>query len=456
MAPDDHATVAKSIQLRLLSKWDSLRTNYWFHPALMLVGAIMTAFFTNWMDERYSTKQIRGLGWIWIGSSEAARQILSTIASSMITIAGVTFSITIVALAQASSQFGPRLLRTFMRDLGNQLVLGTFVSTFIYCLLILREVHDLGGEVFVPHISVTVALALAVLSVAVLIYFIHHICDFVQAENLVATVGQEFIAAIKSSLPPKTDRVKGQSLELVEMNRPRILARTTGYIQAIDTASLAELCHKQGICLHLLQHAGDFMAEGTAIARVSNQVDEKITERIQSVFITGRRRTPIQDIDYQIHQLVEIAVRALSPGINDPFTAIACIDWLGAGLGQSLQREFPSGVINDSEGVQRVSLKTSSLNHMFGAAFNQIRQNGAIHVSVAIRMLEVFASLGQHADKDELEVIDFHATQTLVDALASARNAADQGEISERYKRFQCALSNEASGSSSAPQLSPP
>ena len=162
------------MKLRLQSSWESLRTSFWFIPAVMTFVAIVLSFLLVYVDRRIGP-ETEVFGFIYSGGPEGARLVLSTIAGSMITVAGVTFSITIVALTLASSQFGPRLLRNFMHDTGNQVTLGTFIATFVYCLLVLRTVHTVEGEDFVPSISVAVAIFLALAGIAVLIYFIHHV-----------------------------------------------------------------------------------------------------------------------------------------------------------------------------------------------------------------------------------------------------------------------------------------
>ncbi len=186
---------------RLAQLWESLRTSYWFVPTVMTAGAVGLSFASVHLDQVVKAEWVRAVGWIWAGSPEGARQVLSTIAGSMITVAGVAFSITIVALTLASTQFGPRLLRNFVRDLGNQVVLGTFVSTFVYCLLVLRTVR--GGDVaeFVPYLSVTLGVAFALASLGVLIYFIHHVSGAIQAEHLIASVADELEDAIERMFP---------------------------------------------------------------------------------------------------------------------------------------------------------------------------------------------------------------------------------------------------------------
>ena len=403
--------------------------------------AIAGAFISTAIDARGYDPEARKLSWIWVGGAEGARNVLSTIASSMITVAGVTFSITIVALAQASSQFGPRLLRTFMRDTGNQIVLGTFLSTYIYCLLVLRVVHDLDENRFVPHVSVTIALALSVAGLAVLIYFIHHICDSIQAENLVAMVGRELVAAIQA-LPEGNGRAETPSggerrAETGSAFEFAVEAPTSGYLQAADNDALMKIATENGARLDLPRNAGDFITEGLPLVCSNRELPAETRRAVQKAFKIGRRRTPTQDLDHQAHQLVEIAVRALSPGINDPFTAMACIDWLGAAVAQAMRHDFPAGVIADGEGNARVTFKAPTFEQLLGAALNPIRQHGAIHLSVAIRLLEVFGRLAEQAPPAVRMSIAAHAENTYLQAAAAMNNDSDRSALRAVMEDFR-------------------
>ena len=181
---------------RLRAAWETIRTTYWAVPSVMALTALALSVGMIQLDRTLTPKLLGTLSWVYTGGPEGARAVLSTIAGSMITVAGVTFSITIVALTLASQQFGPRLLRSFLRDLGNQIVLGTFVSTFVYCLLVLRTVRGNDDAQFVPHLAVTLGVVLAMLSLGVLIFFIHHVSTSIQASQIIASVAADLEASI--------------------------------------------------------------------------------------------------------------------------------------------------------------------------------------------------------------------------------------------------------------------
>jgi uncharacterized membrane protein len=372
------------MKVRLQNIWESLRSSYWFVPVLMGASAIAFSFATIALDIEMEREVIRTLGFFWTGGPVGARGLLETIAGSMITVAGVTFSITMVALSQASAQFGPRLLRNFMRDTGNQIVLGTFIATFLYCIMILRTIRE--DPEFVPYISVTTGIILSVVSLAVLIFFIHHVARSLQAPYVIAEVAQDLFHSIDrlfpaglGQQPPDEDdeQIKKDHEEAFEQNGQRIVAPRSGYLQAIDDEGLMDLATENNLVMKLLYRPGHFVIHDNAMVKVvsSKEIDEEVNRKIQGAFIIGNERTPTQDVEFAISQLVEVAVRSLSTGMNDPYTTIACIDWLSAALSHLVTIPFPSPYRYDDHGKLRIVLdKPLTFEGMTDAAFNQIRQ----------------------------------------------------------------------------------
>ncbi len=445
---------------RLAALWDRLRTSYWFVPTLMTAGAVALSFASVHLDGQVNAKWVRTVGWIWAGSPEGAREVLSTIAGSMITVAGVAFSITIVALTLASTQFGPRLLRSFVRDLGNQVVLGTFVSTFVYCLLVLRTVRGGDGAEFVPYVSVTLGVAFALTSLGVLIYFIHHVATAIQAESLIAAVAGELEDAIEEMFPEKLGESDPEPREEApETEAPEtapegegtaVRARRSGYLQGVDEGELMEIAREHGLVLRLCLVPGRFASAGGTLAEAfpPGRIDGGVADRIRAAFFLGRRRTPTQDAEYAVHQLVEIAVRALSPSVNDPFTSMTCLDWLGATLGELAGRKVPSPFRYDGEGRLRVIAEGPDFGAMADAAFNQIRQYGRDSVSVTLRLLDTIAAVGGRVHRPEDRAcLRMHADKTAQDARAALVNERDRREVEERYAATLQALGEAAAGS---------
>ncbi|MCY7283707.1 MAG: DUF2254 domain-containing protein, partial [Cyanobacteria bacterium CAN_BIN43] len=332
---------------------DSLHSSFWFVPTLMVVLAIGLSFLTIQIDQSANTEIIGNLGWAYALGPNGSRAILSAIAGSMVSVATTAFSITIVALQLASSQFGPRLLRNFMQDTGNQIVLGTFISTFVYSLLVLRTINGVAENEFVPHIAVTCGIGLAIASIGVLIYFIHHSASSIQVDQVVSKVGCELDDVIDRLFPKQIGRgaskqrnepLMGDIPANFDRDARPIQAASSSYVQAIDTDQLMQIATEGNLLLQLQKRPGDFVVKGSPLAIVypAEAVNKKLAEQINSAFVVGSQRTDRQDIEFSINQLVEIASRALSPGINDPFTAVRCVDQLSAALCHLAQKEIPS------------------------------------------------------------------------------------------------------------------
>jgi uncharacterized membrane protein len=397
--------------MRLCVVWHWLRSSFWFVPSLMIVAAALLSYITLQADDHLLDYERFNGWWLYSGSMGGAREILAVIAGSMITVAGVVFSITIVVLSLASSQFGPRLIWNFMHDIWNQIVLGTFVSTFTYSLLVLGRIQEQSGSPFVPYLSITVGILLGVASLGVLIYFIHHISSSIHASSVAAAVWRDLQETIKRLAPEtateagkpdcRTDDVD-QSVDFSTGVCP-VPAGASGYVEATNHAGLLKTATERDLVLRIEFRAGQFIVRGECLAlvRPGDRVDQSLVEEINAAFVMGPQRTLEQDVEFSIHQLVEIAVRALSPGVNDPFTAMTCVDWLGAALCDFLDRKRPSPYLCDDHGKVRVIMPQFTFSGLMDAAFNNIRQNARRDASVTIRLLESLAVIAQRAARKE-------------------------------------------------------
>lgn len=423
---------------------ERLRNSYWFVPSLMLLGSAVLAGATIRIDDGFDPEKIEWLGQlVYSGGPDGAREVLGTIASSMITVAGVVFSITIVTLQLASSQFGPRMLSNFMRDRGQQLTLGTFVSTFLYSLLVLRAIRSDEPRT-VPHLSVTVALLLAVASLSVLIYFIHHVATTIQAPNLIAAISKELVRAT-DLLFPDVENVETAAAPSREPDLPddfdtrsrRVPAKETGYVQVIDLERLVSVARDHDLLIRLETRPGRFVVNDTTFARAypAERVTDEAADAIAGCVVAGSRRSSQDDIEFPIKQMVEIAVRALSPGINDPFTANTCVDQLSSGLCELAAREFPSPHVVDQDGHVRVTVGDPvTWGRMVGGAFDQVRQSADFHVSVYVHLLESLTRIaGCVRRPDRLEPLAREARLVLEAARRNVEDEADQVTIQQRY-----------------------
>lgn len=395
------------MKTRLLNYWEITRSSYWFLPTLLTGLAAGLSFLTVSIDHLAVSEQPELLAWVYTGGADGVRTLLATLAGSMITMASVTFSITIVALSLASSQFGPRLLNNFMRDTGNQVVLGTFIATFVYSLLVLRTVRSVDGNTFVPHISVTVAVLLVLASLGLFIYFIHHVSVSIQVQNVIASVERELKTAIERLFPEKKSyrafeyelRNEDDVPEDFDQNARSVSATHSGYLQSIDHDGLMKMAIEHDLLLGLEHRPGNFIASGNDLVKVwpNEHFEEELSEKLNDAFILGAQRLRLQDVEFAIDQLVEIALRALSPGINDPFTAMACVDRLGEALAHLAERQIPSGYRYDDENKLRLISDTVTFEGLVETAFNQIRQYGRSSAAVTIRLLETIAVIAAHA-----------------------------------------------------------
>jgi len=449
------------MKARLSNLWYRMRSSYWFVPALLVVMAVALAFVTIALSSSLRWQAWEPLQWIYSGGPEGARTILSTIAASMITVAGVVFSITIVALTLASSQFGPRLLVNFMRDTTNQVVLGIFIATFIYCLLVLRTVLSTPGHVFVPYLSVAFALALALVNVGVLIFFIHHVSNSIRAENVIAAVSEDLNAAVERLIRNRANEVVpppgAASLpENFDQQSCLVNAARSGYLQAIDVDTLVHRATEHDLILHVKIGPGDFVVEGSCLlsAWPSEHITEELHASLTSHFILGGARTSEQDIEFSIHQLVEVALRALSPGINDPHTAMNCIDWLGASLCRLADKYDPSPYRFDEEGRLRVILKPVTFAGLTNAAFDQIRQYGRTSVAVTLHLLETITIVTEHTRQPDMrQALRRHALMCKEIADTEAFGNWDRKDMEERLKAALQALErNKETGAEPEPQ----
>ena len=395
---------------RVRALWDYLRGTYWAVPSAMSVAAVLLSIGMIQLDQAATSKLLDPLSWIYTGGPEGARAVLSTIAASMITVAGVTFSITIVALTLASQQFGPRVLRNFLRDVGNQVVLGTFVSTFLYCLLVLRTVRGSDDAEFVPHLAVTVGVTLAMLSLGVLIFFIHHVATSIQASRIIANVAGDLEGAVDRLFPHSIGhdaaRAAGRDASAetrMTAHGTRVVnAKTTGYVQAIDVDELMSVACEHALVARVHARPGSFVRRGGVLLTIASGSGQAHPpdQSFHDMFIIGTDRTGTQDVTFFIDQLVELAVRALSPGINDPGTARLCIDRLEQALCHLAGRQMLSPERYDDGGRLRVIASPLTFPDVLESAFDEIARYGRSSASITCRLLEAVRHIGCCVTRD--------------------------------------------------------
>ncbi|MGB7347206.1 MAG: DUF2254 domain-containing protein [Pirellulaceae bacterium] len=445
----------------LITAWATIRTSYWFIPSLMAIAAIVLSFATTAVDSRIGSEWLEKISWLYANKPAGARAVLSTVAGSMITVAGVTFSMTILSISHTTSQVGPRLVNNFMRDRGNQFTLGVFIATFLYCVMVLRTVRNAdtaaaGGvsgsadltAAFVPHVAVMVGLLLAIASVGVLIFFIHHIPETIHVSNIIAGVGRELNEKIEEQFPARVGQPNEDDSEReTEANLPedfyedarRVGSEVIGYLEYLDSDGLMNLAKQHDLVLRLLAKPGDFRtSENTLLlASPASRVTDEVRDAIRAKFIFGAKRTPTQDLRFQINQLVEVAMRALSPGVNDPFTAMNCMDWLQSALENLSERELPDAHRYDDDHNLRMVAEATTFNSFASLVFDQLRPYVATDRNAAIHMMEMIASIAAHVSSDRhRKSLVQHASEFRELSQTMLKNEQAFKVISDRYREL--------------------
>jgi uncharacterized membrane protein len=433
---------------------EQLRTNLWVVPGAMVAAAVPLFLLTHLLDQAVYDGRFSLPGWLnSAGSADAGRQLLIAIAAAVITVAGVVFSVVIVALTLASQQFGPRMLRTFLRDRGTQVSLGMFVATFVFSTLALASISSGSGRDFVPHVSITAALALLLVDSMVLVYFIHHVAVSIQMNEVIAGIGSDLVRGIDNEI--RREKTAALPDYLLEQGRfhPELLdsaevaATRTGYLGAISRETLLRLASDTDAVIVLLHRPGHFVVAGRPLARVSPpQAAVTVARALDRAHITGRHRTLTQDMVFAVDQLVEIALRALSPAVNDTFTAIACIDWLTAGLCHLSPHTFPERVFRDGRGAVRLVEPGLSYRRVVDGAFDKVRQAGRGMPAVAIRQLDSIGRIMESTVAEvQREVLLEQAEMILRAGEEAIPEPNDRDDVRRRYDAV-CAIAERMSG----------
>jgi uncharacterized membrane protein len=436
----------------LPSAWrrEALRTNLWLVPTVEIVLAVALFAGTHVLDRAAYDGSLHFPSWVISGTADAARQILTAIAAAVITVVTLVFSITIVTLTLASTQFGPRMLRNFIRDSITQFTLGTFVATFVYAILALVSIGSGSHGDFVPHLSITVTMALVVVDVAVLVVFIDHIAKSIQLPQVIASIARDLSRAIEADVaPPAADAPKaGPSLSemLVRLDEDSGVVRApgSGYLQYVSMSTLIDISARSHAVIRLLHRPGHFVVEGQPLANVwPAAAAPGVARALGGAHATGPHRTLTQDLSFAVDQLVEIAIRALSPAVNDTFTALACIDWLGDGLCKIADRWRPATVRRDAAGHVRVITVTVGFRRLVERAHDKIRQASRGMPAVMIRQLDGLAKVMAYTTSSEQrDVLLEQAAMILRASEESVPEEEDRADVRRRYDAVRSADSS--------------
>lgn len=447
-----------------------LRDSLWYRPALMTASAVMLAFVTLRIDDWVLRDTDLRRWWLFEGGSEGARGVLTAIAGTMMTVVTTAFSITMVTLQLSSSQYSPRILRGFTGDRGNQLVLGVFIATFVYSLLILRSVRSEAADPdrFVPALSITVAILLALVCIGALIYFFHHASRTIQVSVVLnSTVGETF-DVIDEFLDTRLNEKMSDHTESLQHRLPVVMdvrAEQPGYLRGVNGPRLIELARKHDLLLTMHPHIGDHIFtgspmltvqrftmpqrnddeandEGDLSARLQEVVTnvigpetrdenagdedmdeesdlEQLADALRQTFTIGLERTLNEDVLFGFQQLADIGLRALSPGVNDPTTAMLCIDQLGEALIRVHEASDRSTVAVDDDGVSRVIYPPTPFQSFLTISFSHMRQYASGDPFVCQHLIKVLRAVWNSTSTEMVRAAVAEEARTIVDAVVA-------------------------------------
>src|SRR5512137_1614617 len=383
--------------------WDRMSVNFMFIPGAMALGAVLLAWSMYWLDGQIPNEVLNTSRFVISGSPSELRGYLFAMATTVLTTAGVVFTLLTLPLSTVASQYGSRLIRVFLGDRTTKFILGMFVATFTYCIFSALGIPPAEVEPDGPQIS-----------------------TMLQAPNIAATAGVELLGVVRETNQPETrggeyqrQTVKTPPDSLITAEARPVRANKPGYIQYVDTEYILPRAQKKDIVIRIVPKQGAFVRSGMVIAQVwpADRVDNDLDNEIRNTFHLGNQRTPTQDVEYAVNQLTEIAVRAMSPAINDPFTAMTCLDHIGDGLALFVRQGPIRSNIYDSHGQLRLIFEPVTFNELLSAAFDMLRHASADNARVLLHMLETIDVIGQETrSPEERQMLFRHVTLIQVES----------------------------------------
>ncbi|GIT97744.1 hypothetical protein TSL1_05650 [Sulfurovum sp. TSL1] len=437
------------ISRTLILFWSNLRSSFWFLPFLIVLSSVVYAVVLIQVDYAGGDRWLAQWPRIFGVGADGARDMLSTLAGSMMSVMGITFSMTLLALTLASSQYTSRILRNFMSSHVTQVTLGTFSGIFVYCLIVMHAIRT-GDAPFVPILSVFLAFILVFAGIAILIFFIHHIALSIQVSSILPSVVEETNASIDRLFPEKEesnankaeDKGNEQLASLDERTWYAVPAQKSGYIVSIDHDAILSLAQDKRILVRMEYGIGSFVVQDTALVSLAltYHPDQETIVALNEAYSIGRHRTAEQDPAFGIRQIVDMALKALSPGVNDTSTAVMCVDYLTAILTRLACRQLPSSHRYEEETLRVIAI-VPTFEGMLAESFDQIRGSSAGNFAIMARMLGAIGTIANitvspshlHALDEQVQYIS-----DLVDR--SIESEHDQDQLEKRLSEVREAL----------------
>jgi uncharacterized membrane protein len=423
-------------------QWDRLKVSFWFFPVVMSLGAILLAWAMYWVDSMIPNEILQESRFVLSGTPGEIRTVLISMAGTILATAGVVFTLLTLPLSTVAAQYGSRLLRVFLGDRTTQFVLSMFVAAFVYCLASALSIPPIEVEPDEPQITATVGLYFMLATFASLILLVQHISTMLQAPNIAAAAGAELRNVVLSEVPEQAEERDGLKEgpkilndKLVEKEGYPIRVKQAGSIQYIDPQYILTLARENDLTIRLLRKPGHIVWRDSKVAIVwpAERVNEELDHQIRNAFRIGNVRTPTQDVAYGVNQLVEMAVRAMSPAINDPFTAMTCLDHIGEGLTLFIKQGEKSPYYYDQDNQLRLVLEPITFPELLDGAFDMLRHASCDNATVLLHMLVVIKSISQ-------EVHSARINQELIHHINLIQDESKAGSIidSDRGRIVQC------------------
>jgi uncharacterized membrane protein len=390
--------------------WDRLRVSFWFAPAILALMAVLLAWTMYRLDGQIPNELLANSRFILSGDVDQLRTTLVTIATTVLATAGVVFTLLTLPLSTVAAQYGSRLLRVFLGDRTTQFVLGMFVGTFVYCVAAATAIQPVEIEPDAPQITASVGLLLMMATFATLILLVQHISTMLQAPNIAAAAGAELrgVVGVENAADLRSGEIADQppsviGIALTEAEAYPVRSRHVGYIQTLDPEILLTIAQERDLVVRLVHKPGDYVWEGEEIALVSpvSRFNAQLEKQLRRSIRIGNQRTPTQDVECAVNQLVEMAVRAMSAAINDPFTAMTCLDHIGNGLVLFAQQGGENLNTYDRAGQLRLVFEPVTFEELLHDAFDMLRHASCDNATVLLYMLDVIDTIGKETTTPE-------------------------------------------------------
>ena len=425
---------------RLAYLRERLDTSIWLIPIGLCLLSGLLGILMLWLD--------RSLGPSGLGLSAfamplaSARQVLGVIAGSIIGVGGVAFSVTMVALTLTSGQYGPKILRNFLEDRFSKVTLGLFLGTYVYTLIVMTGYAQLDS----PRFTVLVSLLLAFLALIAFVGFIHRTATDLQADQIIHRIGAQLEQALlelaaEADLSDRTPATLAWRRAARSHRAFPVAASTGGYVQTIDYAGLVTWCVDHDCVLQVRARAGDFLVDGVSLFKVFGCGPEGLESAVEDLnarIVVGPIRTPTQDPEHATTQLNQLAARALSPGINDPGTAITCVDWFSLGLAKIVDRDIPGCVFLDQDKRPRLLARVSSFAGIMTAIYTPLRQFSNSENAFTVSLLESLSRLAELTRRaDRLDLLTLHGEEIWSQIRRQPLSDYDLRDIHRRYAKLK-------------------